>query len=63
MNKERKLKDPTLVCTCNNLHIADIKKSIKNGKTEYESIFSVHGVEPGCGGCQDHVSDIVNQST
>lgn len=60
MNNERKKLDPTLVCTCNNLHVADIKKSIHIGETQYEDIFAVHGVEPCCGGCEEHVETIVN---
>ncbi|SFG29681.1 MULTISPECIES: (2Fe-2S)-binding protein [Neptunomonas] len=60
MNADRKEKDPTLVCTCNDLFINDIQESINFGETEYREIFAVHGLQPRCGECVDHVSDILN---
>ena len=60
MNADRKEKDPTLVCTCNDLFINDIQESINYGETEYREIFAVHGLQPRCGECVDHVSDILN---
>ena len=60
MNADRKEKDPTLVCTCNDLFIDDIVESIDYGETEYREIFAVHGLQPRCGECVDHVSEILN---
>lgn len=60
MNADRKEKDPTLVCTCNDLFINDIQESINYGETEYREIFAVHGLQPRCGECVDHVGDILN---
>ncbi len=60
MNADRKEEDPTLVCTCNDLFIDDIQESIDYGDTEYREIFAVHGLQPRCGECVDHVSEILN---
>jgi bacterioferritin-associated ferredoxin len=60
MNSDRKAADPTLVCTCNDLYIDDIQDSIDYGETEYREIFAVHGLQPRCGECVDHVSAIQN---
>lgn len=60
MNANRKEEDPTLVCTCNDLYIDDIQESIDYGETEYREIFAVHGLQPRCGECVDHVSEILN---
>ncbi|WP_293268470.1 (2Fe-2S)-binding protein [Neptunomonas sp.] len=60
MNSDRKEADPTLVCTCNDLYINDIQESIDYGETEYREIFAVHGLQPRCGECVDHVDEIVN---
>jgi bacterioferritin-associated ferredoxin len=60
MNTNRKEADPTLVCTCNDLYIEDIQESIDYGETEYREIFAVHGLQPRCGECVDHVGEILN---
>lgn len=60
MNTDRKEADPTLVCTCNDLYIEDIQESIDYGETEYREIFAVHGLQPRCGECVDHVWEILN---
>lgn len=59
MDSERKQQDPALVCTCNDLYQADIEDSIEFGETEYREIFAVHGLQPRCGECVEHVSRIV----
>ncbi|WP_028469089.1 (2Fe-2S)-binding protein [Neptunomonas japonica] len=60
MNFDRKEADPTLVCTCNDLYLNDIQESIDYGETEYREIFAVHGLQPRCGECVDHVNEILN---
>ncbi|BBB29875.1 (2Fe-2S)-binding protein [Neptunomonas japonica] len=60
MNSDRKKADPTLVCTCNDLYINDIQESIDDGEIEYREIFAVHGLQPRCGECVDHVDEILN---
>ena len=60
MNADRKEKDPTLACTCDDLFIYDIEESIEYGETEYREIFAVHGLQPRCGECADHVGEILN---
>lgn len=59
MNLAKKAADLTLVCTCNDLYIADIKESIDFGEDEYREIFAVHGVQPRCGECVCHVKAIM----
>ena len=60
MDAHRKEEDPTLVCTCNDLFLNDIEESIECGESEYREIFAVHGLQPRCGECVDHVSEILN---
>jgi len=59
MNIDRKAEDPSLVCTCNDLYVADIEDAIAFGEDEYREIFAVHGVQPRCGECICHVQEIV----
>ena len=62
MDAERKQKDPTLVCTCNDLYQRDIAEAIDWGETDYREIFAVHGLQPRCGECVDHVQQIVGEA-
>ncbi len=59
MDTERKAQDPTLVCTCNDLYVDDIKEAIEFGEEEYREIFAVHGLQPRCGECRCHVEALV----
>ncbi len=59
MDITRKENDPNLVCTCNDLYVADITEAIGYGEEEYREIFAVHGLQPRCGECIDHVHQLV----
>ncbi|MEH6578852.1 MAG: (2Fe-2S)-binding protein [Amphritea sp.] len=62
MDTTRKANDPTLVCTCNDLYVADIEDCIAYGEEEYREIFAVHGLQPRCGECVDHVNQLVEEN-
>ena len=61
MDTTRKENDPSLVCTFNDLYVADIEESIAYGEDEYREIFAVHGLQPRCGECVDHVNQLVEE--
>ena len=62
MDVERKRQDPTLVCTCNDLYVADIQAAVEDFEDEYKEIMQYHYTLPRCGECQDHVEEIVAAS-
>ncbi len=55
MNEKRKLQDPTLVCTCNELYIDNIEEAIHEGEEEYAEIMQYNDTFPRCGECHVHV--------
>ena len=56
----RKLQDLTLVCTCNDLYVDDIKAAIEDGEDEYLEIMQYNHTFPRCGECDDHVDKLVS---
>jgi len=61
MNENRKRKDPTLVCTCNDLYINNIEDAIYEGESEYEEIMQYNGTFARCGECHVHVEQLVEK--
>ncbi|WP_136679585.1 (2Fe-2S)-binding protein [Neptunomonas sp. XY-337] len=61
MNEDRKLADPTLVCTCNALYVCDIVEAIDIGEDDYREILALHGLQPRCGECRPHVEALVSE--
>lgn len=59
MDTERKQQDPTLVCTCNDLYVDNIKEAITEGEYEYIEIMQYNDTLPRCGECEAHVADLV----
>lgn len=59
MDVELKRLDPTLVCTCNDLYVADIEEAAEDFEEDYTEIMQYHYTLPRCGECQCHVEDIV----
>lgn len=59
MDTERKQQDPTLVCTCNDLYVDNIKEAIIEGEYEYIEIMQYNDTLPRCGECEAHVADLV----
>ncbi|WP_353895888.1 (2Fe-2S)-binding protein [Aliikangiella maris] len=59
MDIERKKKDPTLVCTCNDLYVEDIQEAIDDGEQDYDEIMQYHYTQPRCGDCECHVRYLV----
>lgn len=55
MDERRKRADPELVCTCNDLYLADMAQALEAGETAYKDIFMYHDMSPRCCGCVDHV--------
>lgn len=62
MDVERKRLDPTLVCTCNELHVVDIQEAVDDFEDDYKEIMQYHYTLPRCGECQCHVEEIVAAS-
>ena len=62
MDEERKRLDPTLVCTCNDLYVADIEEAANDFEEEYTEIMQYHHTFPRCGYCQEHVETIVSRT-
>lgn len=60
MNERRKLQDPTLVCTCNELYIDNIEEAIHEGEEEYAEIMQFNDTFPRCGECHVHVQQLVD---
>ncbi|MDX2368987.1 MAG: (2Fe-2S)-binding protein [Colwellia sp.] len=61
MDIEKKLRDPTLVCTCSDLYINDIKDAIYQGEEDYVEIMQYNYTLPRCGECKDHIDSLVHQ--
>ena len=61
MNEQRKLQDPTLVCTCNELYVANIEAAIIDGEDEYAEIMQYNDTFPRCGECHVHVQALVEK--
>lgn len=61
MNEKRKLQDPTLVCTCNDLYIDNIEEAIREGEDEYEEIMQYNDTFSRCGECHVHVQQLVDK--
>lgn len=59
MDENRKLAEPTLVCTCNELYIDNIEDAIHDGEEEYVEIMQYNDTFPRCGECHVHVQQLV----
>jgi len=46
MDTERKLQDPSLVCTCSELYLDDIQAAIDIGKEDYLKIMQYNNTYP-----------------
>jgi len=62
MNAARKLQDPSLVCTCNDLYVEDIEEAITEGEDEYAEIMQFNDTFPRCGECHVHVEALVDEN-
>jgi len=60
MDTERKIQEPTLVCTCSELYIDDIQEAIEEGEKDYVEIMQYNDTLPRCGECQCHVESLVS---
>ena len=61
MNEARKLQDPSLVCTCNDLYIDNIEEAITEGEDEYAEIMQYNDTFPRCGECHVHVQQLIER--
>lgn len=61
MNEARKLQNPLLVCTCNDLYVDNIEEAINEGEYEYAEIMQYNDTFPRCGECHVHVEALVEK--
>ncbi|TEW53734.1 (2Fe-2S)-binding protein [Psychromonas sp. RZ22] len=61
MDTQRKEQDPTLVCTCNDLYIEEIRDAINIGIYDYLEIMQYSDTLLRCGECQPHVEILVKE--
>ena len=54
------MNDDTIVCTCMNVSVKDIKEAIANGATSFAQVQEKTGIASVCGVCIDEAEVIVN---
>ncbi|GKX64791.1 (2Fe-2S)-binding protein [Inconstantimicrobium mannanitabidum] len=50
-----------VVCNCMNVTVQDLEDAVKNGAKSFEEVQEATQVSTGCGGCEEHAREIVNQ--
>ncbi len=51
------------ICNCMEVTVQDIANAIKGGATTFEEVVEVTGATTGCGGCEDHVKEVIAELT
>jgi len=49
------------ICFCGDVTVGDIKKAYEEGATTVEAIGEATGAGTHCGGCKDHIAEILEQ--
>lgn len=50
-----------LVCSCNAVFEGAVRKAVTSGASCVDSVASICGAGTDCGGCIDHIEDIIEE--
>lgn len=53
--------DETIVCTCMNVSIGDIKRAIASGANDFKTVQDMTGIATVCGLCLDEAEIVVSK--
>jgi bacterioferritin-associated ferredoxin len=55
------MNDDTIICTCMNVSVGDIKKAIAAGATDFKSVQDMTGISTVCGLCHDEAEEAIRK--
>lgn len=55
------MEDDTIVCTCMNVSVSDIKRAIASGAKSFAAVQEITGISTVCGLCLDEAESIVEK--
>ncbi len=50
-----------IVCVCNNINEADVRRAVRAGAPDAEGVYAVHGCTMNCGCCLATIEDMLTE--